>query len=214
MTGIKVFILVLAATFLLKGTMAQKKPDLQASGTWSLHNRTAIPIPEKNGIRLNAAPNDGLMILKDVDFSEGVVELDIKGSHLVQQSFVGLAFHIQDTNTFDAVYFRPFNFKSDEAIRRSHSVQYVSLPNYDWEKLRNTYPGKYENNVYPAPDPDEWFHAKIVIKGQRVTVYVNNSQQLSLQVDKISSSAHGRLGLWVGNNSPGDFANLSIKSIN
>lgn len=214
MTGIKVIILVLVATFLLKATMAQKKPNLQASADWSLHNRTATPILEKKGIRLSAAPNDGLMILQNTDFSEGVVELDIKGSHLVQQSFVGLAFHIQDTHTFDAVYFRPFNFKSDEAIRRSHSVQYISMPDHDWEKLRNTYPGKYENNVNPAPNPDEWFHAKIVIKGQQVTVYVNNSQQLSLQVDKISSSTHGRLGLWVGNNSPGDFANLSIKSIN
>ena len=64
-------------------------------------------------------------------------------------------------------------------------------------------PGKYEHAVDQAPDPDEWFHVKIVLKGSHVSVYVNNAQGPSLEVDRISRSTHGGLGLWVGNNSPG-----------
>ena len=206
----RILILIIAAVSLQQLARAQTSPDLQDPTRWDLSNRKSANIPEKHGIRVGEAPNDGLMILKDADFSDGIIELDIRGSHRVQQSFVGLAFHIQDSNTFDAIYFRPFNFKSDEAIRRSHSVQYISMPGNDWEKLRNTFPGKYESAVNPVPDPDEWFHAKIVIKGLHVAVFVNNSRQPSLQVDKISTNTHGRLGLWVGNNSPGDFANLTF----
>jgi hypothetical protein len=225
--AIKLFILLIAATCLQQTSPTMPAPshettrqphpitpNLQDPTRWTLNNRTSAPITEKKGIRLSAAPNDGLMILKNVDFADGAIELDIRGSHLVQQSFVGLAFHIKDANTFDAVYFRPFNFKSDEAIRRSHSVQYISMPGYDWEKLRNTYPGKYENTVNPTPDPDEWFHANIVIKGAHVSVYVNNSPEPSLEIDRLSATQHGSLGLWVGNNSPGEFANLTITSTN
>lgn len=191
-------------------------PDLQAAGRWHLVNRTAAPETKDGakGIRLSEAPGGGLMILKDVDLSDGTIELDIKGSHQIQQSFVGLAFHIQSPTAYDAVYFRPFNFKSDEAIRRSHAVQYISMPGNDWEKLRNQFPGKYEHAVDPAPDPDEWFHAKIVINKSHITVYVNNAKQPSLEVDKISTTTHGGLGLWVGNNSPGSFANLTFTAKN
>jgi hypothetical protein len=190
-------------------------PDLQALNHWTLVNRMAEPITDKagKGVHLNEVPDDGLMILKDADLSDGTIELDIKGSNKFQQSFVGLAFHIQSPTTFDAIYFRPFNFKSDEAIRRTHAVQYISVPDYDWEKLRNQFPGKYEQPVDPAPDADEWFHVKLVSKGRHVAVYVNHSPKPSLEVEKLSATTHGGLGLWVGNNSAGSFANLVFTTV-
>jgi hypothetical protein len=130
----------------------------------------------------------------------------------MQQSFVGIAFHGQDLNTYDAVYFRPFNFKSEEAIRRSHSVQYISMPANDWEKLRNEFPGKYENKIEPAPGPNDWFHAKIIVKGKTVSVFVNNAQQPSLEVEKLNPNNKGGIAIWLGNNSGGSFANLKINN--
>jgi hypothetical protein len=41
-------------------------------------------------------------------------------------------------------------------------------------------------------------------------VFVNNASKPSLEVDKLSNSTKGGLALWVGNNSGGSFANLSI----
>jgi hypothetical protein len=208
---IKLPTLLVACMCLRPAVKAQKiSPDLQAADRWQLVNRTARPVLENNSVRLSEAPDDGLMILKGSDLGDGDIELDIKGSHQMQQSFVGVAFHIQNATTFDAIYFRPFNFKSNEALRRSHSVQYISMPDNDWEKLRNQFPGKYEHEVFPAPDPDEWFHVKVVLKGIHVSVYVNNEQQPSLEVDRISRTTHGSVGLWVGNNSPGSFAHFNF----
>ena len=192
------------------------QPDLQDTAQWKIYNRSAELINKNSfkGISFNEVPDNGLMILKSIDFSNGTIELDIKGSNKMQQSFVGIAFHGQDLNTYDAVYFRPFNFKSEEAIRRSHSVQYISMPTYDWEKLRNEFPGKYENKIEPAPRPDDWFHAKIIVKGKTVSVFVNNAQQPSLEVEKLNPNNKGGIAIWLGNNSGGSFANLKIEKSN
>jgi len=187
-------------------------PDLQAKANWLVINRTAEPITEAQhkGIHLDEAPGDGLMILRDADMADGSIGLDIKGSSKFQQSFVGIAFHIQNDTTFDAVYFRPFNFRSEDPIRRTHAVQYVSMPGNDWEKLRNRSPGKYEQPVNPVPDADEWFHARIIVKGSHIKVYVNNAEKPSLEVERLNATTHGGLALWVGNNSAGSFANLTF----
>jgi hypothetical protein len=188
------------------------KPDLQNLSQWTLVNRSAEAINEdsKKAIRINEVPNDGLMILKNSDFSNGTIEFDVKGKNVLQQSFVGFAFHVQDEKTYDAVYFRPFNFVNPDTVRRRRSVQYISHPDYSWEKLRETFPGKYENRVDPVPDPDGWFHVKIVVDGKRVSVFVNNASKPSLEVEKLTNTTKGGIGLWVGNNSGGSFANVTI----
>jgi hypothetical protein len=53
--------------------------------------------------------------------------MGIRGKDVREQSFVGVAFHVQGT-TYHAVYFRPFNFRVDDPVRRSHTVQYISSP--------------------------------------------------------------------------------------
>ena len=208
-TGITIISLLFATFELVAQTLT---PDLQDMSKWTLHNRAAEPFNEdgKKGIRLSEAPNDGVMILKDFEFREGTIELDIKGKNALQQSFVGLAFHGQDLNTYDAIYFRPFNFMNPDTSRRRRAVQYISMPNYPWEKLRQDHPGKYENRVQPVPNPDGWFHVRIVVFGKRVRVFVNDSETASLEVEKVTSTTKGGLGLWVGNSSGGSFANLEI----
>src|SRR5437667_4437709 len=115
---------------------------------------------------LNAAPDDGLAWITGVEFSEGTIELEIKGKNQPGRSFVGIAFHGQDNRVFDAVYLRPFNFQAAEQERRSHSIQYISMPEHDWSELRKSYPGKYEFAITPAPDPDAWVRLKLVVKAR------------------------------------------------
>lgn len=188
------------------------QPDLQDTTQWKVVNRTVHSIDEngKKGIIFNEVPDDGLMILKDLDFSNGTIECDIKGSSKMQQSFVGIAFHGQDLTHYEAIYFRPFNFNSDDATRRSHAVQYISSPDYGWEKLRNGFPGKYENMIVMPPGADDWFHAKIIVEGKTISVFVNGESQPSLQVERLHSNNNGDFALWVGNNSAGSFANIKI----
>src|SRR5258706_4513103 len=204
------FTLIICAVLQLQAQTI--KPDLQDLSKWNIINRKVEAVNEdgKKAVRFNEVPNEGFLILKGIEFSNGTIEFDVRGKNVIQQSFVGIAFHRQDERTYDAVYFRPFNFSNPDTGRRSHSVQYVSMPNYPWEKLRETFPGKYENQVNPVPDPDGWFHVKIIVAGKKIAAFINNVQSPSLQVDKLSNTITGGLALWVGNNSGGSFANLTI----
>jgi hypothetical protein len=192
------------------------KPDLQDTARWVIVNRKVELVNQdgKKSVRFNEVPNEGFMILKEIDFTNGTIEFDVQGKNLVQQSFVGLVFHGKDEKTYDVVYFRPFNFKSNDSARRAHAVQYISIPGYDWPTLRNDFPGKYENNVNPEPNPDDWFHAMIVVDGKKISVFVNNSARPSLQVEKLSNTNTGGIALWMGNNSGGTFSNLTITPAN
>jgi len=175
-------------------------------------NRTVSAIQDgaKKGIRFDEKPNDGVAWFDGYDFADGVIELDVRGKNVPQQSFLGVAFHGSGGRDFDVVYFRPFNFKSDDPARRAHGVQYVSEPDYPWQKLRTEHPGVYEKAVTPAPDPDGWFHARIVVASPKVSVFVNESKEPSLVVEKLNQRRRGSVGLWVGNGSGGDFANLKV----
>ncbi len=167
--------------------------------------------PAHRGIRLSKAEGEGVAWLKGVEFSEGVVEFDVRGENLKQHSFVGVAFHGQDNDTFDAVYFRPFQFREADAGLRARSIQYVSLPAFTWRRLREGFPGRYESSVDPVPDPDAWFHVRVVVKGPVVSAYVNGNDTPSLVVEKVTDANSGRVGLYVADTSGGEFANLTIQ---
>lgn len=190
-------------------------PDLQNLKKWTVVNRSVKAVLEdgRNAVRFNEVESDGSLVLNGINFSNGIIELDIKGANKPRQSFVGIAFHGQDEKTYDAVYFRPFNFLNSDSARRAHAVQYISMPLYPWEKLREEFPGKYENTVSAVPNPDDWFHAKIVVKGRSVTVFVNNAVSPCLAIEKLTKTNSGTVALWVGYASAGAFANLTISPI-
>ena len=161
-------------------------------------------------IHLDARPGDGIAWLRGREFSEGKIEVDVKGKDLLQQSFVGIAFHGLNDTTFEVIYFRPFNFRASDAVRKAHAVQYVALPSYDWSRLRTEHPGIYEQPVDPAPEPNEWFHAKIVVTKDKISVFVNGNERYSLEVSPLVHSAGKQIGYWVGNGSDGNWKNLRI----
>jgi hypothetical protein len=201
--------------FILKGIAQAQviKPDLSISSHFKLVNR-AITIssdnPEKAVVHLDAKAGDGVAWINDMQFKKGIIEFDAKEKNVVQQSFLGVAFNGINDSTFDAVYFRTFNFQSPDTTRKWHSVQYVSLPQYDWSVLRERFPGKFENKLKSTVDPESWFHVQIIVD-TNITVYVNNDQQSSLSVKPISKSTTGTIGFWVGNYSDGDFANFKVR---
>ena len=164
----------------------------------------------RNGVRLSEAPGDGVAFLPGIELGNGTVELDVRGRDVAQQSFVGVAFHGVDAAAYDAIYFRPFNFRATDPISRSHAVQYHSLPVYTWQKLRTEQPGKYEQAVNPVPDPNAWFRARVIVANSNVSVFVGDAKAPCLAVDLLNDRRKGLVGLWVGNNSGGDFANLTI----
>ncbi len=110
------------------------KPDLSSKSNFHLVNREISIINDqgKTIVHLNGRPNNGVAWINNISFEKGIIEFDEKGKNILQQSFIGIAFHGVNDSTYDAIYFRPFNFQSTDTVRKSHSVQYISLPQYDW----------------------------------------------------------------------------------
>jgi len=175
-------------------------------------NRSASSLSDgtRKGLRLSSSPGDGVAYLRGTEFGNGTIEVDIRGKDVQGQSFVGIAFHGVDSTTYDAIYFRPFNFRTPDSTRHSHAVQYISHPTYTWQKLRAERPGSFEQPVSPAPDPNAWFHVRVVVASPKVSVFVGDAKQPSLVVDQLNDRTKGLVGLWVGNSSGGDFADLKI----
>jgi hypothetical protein len=177
-----------------------------------VHNRAVTVLAEgdRSALRLDERAGDGLAWWPDAAFADGAIEFDVRGRDSFQKSFVGVAFHGLDEETYDAVYFRPFNFRAGETGRRNHAVQYIAQPIYTWQKLRSEQPEKYEKPVAPPPDPNGWFHVRIVVTHPEVKVFVNETAEPCLVVRQLSDRQTGWVGFWVGNGSGGDFANLKI----
>jgi hypothetical protein len=212
-------VLCIAGVMAVAATLAAAEPktivpDLAAlpgEHGWKLINRSAAII-DKDGakaVHLEGKDGTGLVRLENFMFADGVIEFDVRGKNVVQQSFVGVAFHGADVKTYDAIYFRPFNIRSDDPTRRVHAVQYISPPTHTWQKLREQFPGKYENAVTPAPDPNGWFHARVVVAWPKISVFVNDAKEPSLVVNQLSDRKRGWIALWV-DVSGGEFANLKI----
>jgi hypothetical protein len=184
-----------------------KPQDLQKK--YQVFNRV-ISSGTVSGVNLNEGEGPGIAWFTGQAFNYGTIEFDVKGRDVVQKSFVGFAFHGLNDTTYEAIYFRPFNFRATDPVRKAHAVQYIADPLYDWPKLRADYPNKYEQPVSPPPDPSDWFHTRIVIEPKKISVYVNDNSNPSLVVEPLVSLRGKQMGYWVGNGSNGDWKNLKI----
>ena len=215
-TGLSILVTLVSFTLPALAQSIDTLP-LTSVGTdprWKVAGRTTsiVDIKGKHALEVSEAQGVGLVWLDGYDFANGVIELDILGrSKPVQGSFVGIAFHVVDGQTHEAVYFRPFNFRAADSAAHSHAVQYVSDPEWTWYKLRSERPGRYEAAVVPEPDGDEWFHVRVVVARPKIEVFVNGAAEPCLIVEELGPRTHGSIGVWVGNGSGGHFANLRVK---
>src|SRR5262249_38731803 len=114
-----------------------------------------VPAPETAG-----KDEDVLALLDCAPFRDGTLELDVAGAPRPgtppgARGFVGLAFRAGEHGEWAEVfYLRPTNARCDDQLRRNHSVQYVSHPDFPWHRLRAEQPGKYES--YADLEPGAW----------------------------------------------------------
>jgi hypothetical protein len=182
-----------------------------AAGKLKVVNREATASQgDRKGVQLSEKDGNGVAWIEGTDFARGTIELDIRGRDVPQRSFVGVAFHRQDDNTYEAVYLRPFNFRNQDVARRQNAVQYISLPDYDWPRLRKEFPSEFENPVDAAVVPTDWVPVRIVVQEKTVEIFVGGGAAAALEVRKLGTLGSGQVGLWVGNGSDGEFANLRI----
>ena len=208
--------LVLLGAPLGAQTQQVVRPNLAGIATadgWTLVNRGATTVTDgaRTIVTFDGRPGSGAAWLDSVEFENGTIEVEIRGKNNPGRSFVGVAFRGLDDDTYDAVYFRPFNFVADNDLSRSHMVQYVSHPDNTWRSLREQHTDIYESALIDAPDPDEFFKARIEVSKPEVRVYVGDDTEPCLVVNELTDRIGGRIGLWMGNNSDGSFAELVIR---
>lgn len=155
--------------------------------------------------------DDRLMILPETNFQNGEITLELAGQVAPNapegaRGFVGVAFHVQGkAEKFEAFYLRPTNGRAEDQVRRNHSAQYISHPDYPWQKLRKEFPEKYESYVDLVPGA--WTKVRIVVSGTQARLYVHGAAQPTLTVNDLKLGATGgAIGLWIG---PGTIAHFT-----
>ena len=158
-----------------------------------------------------------LAVLRGSKFTNGTIELDVSGAPQPglasgARGFIGLAFHVQspaDSGRYEAFYIRPVNARLEDQLTRNHSTQYVSMPEYGWERLRTETPGVYES--YVDLEPGAWTHLKIEVADTKARLYVNRATEPVLIVNDLKKGAvGGSIALWSHTTTNGYFANLRV----
>ena len=161
-------------------------------------------------LQISENEKEGIVWLPLREFREGTIKVVMRGKDVLQRSFIGLVFNGVNDSTYDAVYCRPFNFFATDSVRRIHAIQYISHPIYTWEKLRKERNAVFEKEIINPPNPNDWFTMKLVIDDLTVKAYINNAKIPSLIVEKLNIRKTGKIGLFTGSGSGGDFKKVKI----
>jgi len=160
-----------------------------------------------------------LVILNKTEFQDGVIEIELTGEPRANagegaRGFVGVAFRVnldaaKDAAKYECFYLRPTNGRADDQARRNHSTQYISYPDFPWNRLRKEFPEKYESYVDLVPG--EWTKVKIEAHGDKARLYAHDVPQPVLVVNDLKQGqGQGQIALWVGAGTVAHFANLRV----
>ena len=170
-----------------------------------------LPLPEHL-----AGNGEVLAVLSGTDFKDGTIEVDVagkptEGASATARGFIGIAFRVQPRHEkYECFYIRPTNGRAEDQLRRNHSTQYISYPDYPWNKLRDQNPGVYES--YVDLESGAWTKLKIVVAGTKAKLYVNGAEQPTLIVNDLKlGEGHGAIALWSTTETDGYYSDLRIK---
>jgi hypothetical protein len=172
----------------------------------------------RSAIQVTATPEAAnaasYAVVKDASFRDGTIEVDLAGQPAAgagtgARGLLGLAFRIQGDGAYEYIYLRPTNGRADDQVRRNHSTQYSSHPDFDFARSRKEAPEKYES--YVDLEPGVWTKFKIVVDGRTARLYVHGAEQPCLIVNDLKLEPRsGGVALWVGPGTEGYFAGLKI----
>jgi hypothetical protein len=154
--------------------------------------------------------------IKGTDFKNGTIEIKVlsrllKDAPDFARGFIGIAFRINDSNTkFECIYLRPVNARVDDQVRRNHSIQYYSYPDYKFDRFRKESPERYES--YADMEMNKWITMRIEVKDAQAKLFLDNNTQPSLIVNdlKHGPDLSGAIAFWVETGTEGFFSDLKI----
>ena len=197
----------------------------------SLHKNNCIPYKVAMSIE-KLDGKDVIKVIKDssvkdadeptfvkidgINFTNGTIEVKVLSKLLktapdFARGFIGIAFRINDSNTkYESFYIRPTNGRADDQVRRNHSIQYYSYPDYKFDRFRKESPERYES--YADMELNRWITLRIEVMGEQAKLFIDNNQQPSLLVNdlKHGANASGAIAFWVETGTEGFFSDLKI----
>ena len=146
----------------------------------------------------------GSAILKDLQFTNGVIEFDIAFS--AERNFTGAMWRLEDENNFENFYFRPHQSGNPDANQYQPVFNGVSA----WQLL---YGERYSSPV--KYDFDQWMPVKIVVSGENAEVYIKDLATPALFISELMrETKQGKVGVSSGNFASAYFANFRVTPMN
>lgn len=153
-------------------------------------------------------------VLKNSEFHNGTIEVELAGrpganAAADARGFIGIGFRLHG-GRFEYIYLRPTNGRADDQVRRNHSIQYSSFPDFDFARLRKEAPEKYES--YVDLEPGAWTRCRLVVQGSTARLFVHGADQPALIVNDLKlADSSGEVALWIGPGTEGYFTGLTIR---
>lgn len=219
----QIIVTIISGILIIPATLCAQRVELQNANLEAhqvsmelvqLTGKKAVKVIKDSTVELVDEPT--FVKIKDLDFHNGTIEVKVlskllKNAPAMARGFIGVAFRISEDNSrYESIYIRPTNGRANDQVRRNHSIQYYSYPDYKFDRLRKEAPEKYES--YADMELDKWITMRIEVNGQHASLFLDNNSKPSLIVNDLfhDAKAIGAIGLWVEVGTEGYFSDLKI----
>lgn len=145
----------------------------------------------------------GLALIKDSDFTNGIIEFDVAFGK--ERGFAGVRWRYQGGGNYEDFYLRPHQSGNPDANQYTPVFNGVS----GWQL--------YHGQGYAKPvvyDFNQWMHVKIVVSGSQAEVYIKDMETPAVIIHELKHDIKsGKLGVGVGNFAPAYFSNFSYTAM-
>ena len=146
----------------------------------------------------------GYACLKDVEFEDGIIEVDIAVDDTKTRSYPGIIFRMQSEENYERLYIRPHR-----APLYSDALQYTPVFNgiAGWQ----LYNGEGFTALCTIPD-SEWVHVEVEVSGTQARVYVGDNQEPALVIRDLKHGvSKGTVGLFGDRGGVAWFSNFKYR---
>jgi sugar lactone lactonase YvrE len=188
---------VLAALLVAAVAVAEQNVVGFESDQWMLVNAEVVDFMERSCLM-------GQAHLKDVQFENGVIEVDVYVTVDGTRSYPGVDFRIQSDQNYERFYIRPHR-----ANRYPDALQYTPTINgiAGWQL--------YSGDGFTAPlsiPNDKWLHVKMEISGTQARVFIDNADTPALVIPNLKHGiSNGSIGVNGPRNRTTFFSNFSYR---
>ena len=147
---------------------------------------------------------NGFALVKDSNFTDGIIEYDIAFDKT--RGFMAVGWRIQDKKNYEEFYMRPHQSGNPDANQYTPVFNGIS----GWQL--------YYGEGYAVPFEysfNEWIHVKIIVSGKDAEVYIGkDTKEPTLVIKELKRDIKpGKVG-WRISLAPAHLANFSYKNIN